>query len=127
MSNSAIGSSRDVASAREGIRTQQCKACPWRVSTKPALDIPGGYSEARHRALARTIATPGVLHAGPVIAMACHESPVGAEQACVGWLAHQLGPGHNLALRMLACDGRFGDVRTDGPQHARFEDTLNVR
>jgi hypothetical protein len=56
--------------------------------------------------------------------MACHESPVGAEQPCVGWVINQLGPGNNIALRLLALDGRFKHVRTDGPQHLRFEDTL---
>jgi hypothetical protein len=56
--------------------------------------------------------------------MACHESRNGAEYACVGWVANQLGPGNNIALRLLATDGRFAKLRTIGPQHQRLEDTL---
>ncbi len=106
------------------VRNTQCKACPWRKGVKPAEDIPGGYCEIKHRNLKDTIATPGLVQLGPMRMMACHESPVGAEQPCVGWLINQLGPGNNIGLRMLAMDGRFKNVRTDGPQHRRFEDTL---
>jgi hypothetical protein len=57
--------------------------------------------------------------------MACHEAPTGAEQPCVGWLANQLGPGNNLALRMRVMFGQIdGNVVTVGPQHDVFEDTL---
>jgi hypothetical protein len=43
----------------------------------------------------------------------------------VGWLAHQLGPGNNIALRLAVMAGRIdGNVETVGPQHERFEDTL---
>ena len=111
-----------------GPRTRQCKACPWKVSTVPERDIPGGYSAARHHALAGTIAEPGALRAARGLrVMACHESPPGREQTCVGWLANQLGPGNNLAVRMAAMRGEFGaadELELDGPQHARFEDTL---
>lgn len=111
------------------IRNVQCDHCPWRKSTKPAEDIPGGYCESKHRNLAGTIAEPGSL-AGigrSMRAMACHESPVGEEAECVGWVLHQLGPGNNLALRMLAMDGRYKHLRVVGPQHERFEDTLPKR
>jgi Family of unknown function (DUF6283) len=106
------------------VRNTQCKACPWRKSTKPAKDIPGGYCARKHVGLAGTIAAPGVLSAEPLRVMACHESPVGREQPCAGWVIHQLGPGNNIALRILARDGRFARVRVDGPQHERLEDTL---
>jgi hypothetical protein len=111
------------------IRTQQCKACPWKKGVKPREDIPGGYCEKKHEALRDTIAEPGAITGlGPSIRMmACHESPVDHEQPCVGWVINQLGPGNNIALRMLARDGRFRELRVEGPQHDRFEDTLPKR
>ena len=106
--------------------TTQCKACPWKKSTKPERDIPGGYCEAKHAALKETIAEPGSLASlnGGIRMMACHESAIGSERPCVGWVLQQLGPGNNIALRMLARDGRFAEYRTVGPQHERLEDTL---
>lgn len=106
---------------------KQCKACPWKKSTNPTKDIPGGYDEERHKGLASTIAEPGSLNlSGPLKMMACHETPVGQEKPCIGWLAHQLGPGNNLGLRMMAIQGKLNPylpADTDGPQHERFEDT----
>jgi len=104
---------------------KQCAKCPWKTSTNPH-DIPNGYDQDKHRALSATIAAPGEFRFGAVMAvMACHQTPVGKELPCVGWLVHQLGPGNNLALR-LAVFGNLIDanVRTVGPQHERFEDTL---
>lgn len=108
---------------------KQCKACPWKKSTRPEKDIPGGYCETKHAALKSTIATPGELRLGSVPMMACHETAVGQERACVGWTLHQLGIGNNLALRMRAfADPKFraqiAAMRLDGPQHERLEDTL---
>ena len=104
---------------------RQCKACPWKVTTDPARDIPGGYNEARHRALKNTIAEPGLMvFTGSLHLMACHESAVGAEKACVGWLANQLGPGNNIGLRVAGMIGDLEDFELDGDQHERFEDTL---
>ena len=61
----------------------------------------------------------------PLRMMACHESAVGREMPCVGWLHQQLGVGNNLALRLAVMRGKVdGDVETVGPQHERFEDTL---
>ena len=103
---------------------KQCKKCPWLTSTNPR-DIPNGYCEAMHAQLRGTIAPEGTLTAGPLRMMACHESPVGKERPCVGWLAQQLGPGNNIALRLAVInkqvDGRFELI---GEQHERFEDTL---
>jgi len=109
------------------IHKKQCRACPWKKSTKPERDIPGGYCEKKHEALERTVAQPGVFPRSDTLhVFACHESPVGNEQACAGWVANQLGPGNNLALRMRAMADReaFKGIVLDGPQHERFEDTL---
>lgn len=104
----------------------QCHACPWKVSTNPH-DIPGGYSPEKHAALKSTIAEPGRLEfdAESIRMMTCHEYAVGAEKLCVGWVMNQLGPGNNIALRLKARAGRLDiNVRTVGPQHELFEDTL---
>ena len=109
------------------MRKNQCKACPWKVSTVPDQDIPSGYCRTKHAKLKSTIAKPGDLRGvmgGGLHVMACHESPVGAEQPCVGWLAHQLGRGNNIALRMQALDGRYNGLVLDGEQHETFEATL---
>jgi hypothetical protein len=54
--------------------------------------------------------------------MACHETH---EEPCVGWLAHQLGPGNNLGLRLAVSRGQISaDVVVDGDQHPNFESTL---
>jgi hypothetical protein len=106
---------------------KQCKKCPWKVSTDPR-EIPGGYCEAKHRELDSTVARPGDISGirGPVLrVMACHESPVGRELPCVGWLAHQLGVGNNIPLRLAVLSGRISaDVETVGPQHDSLEATL---
>lgn len=103
---------------------KQCKACPWKRSTVPARDIPNGYSRKKHKALKCTVATPGEPCAGPLKMMACHETPVGRERPCVGWVANQLGPGNNIALRMTALDGRFRDYETVGEQCETLEETV---
>lgn len=93
-------------------------------------EIPGGYSAEKHRGLKRTIAEPGSLAGllGELRMMACHETAGGSELPCVGWLAHQLGPGNNIALR-LKVHARIvdGNVETVGPQHGSFEETLPRR
>lgn len=119
--------------SKRSVRARQCKACPWKQATAPERDIPGGYSRALHRGLAGTIADPGSARGvgSPSLrVMACHESTPERPQTCVGWLVNQLGPGNNLALRVEAMAGRFGDlsrIELDGPQHERFEDTLPRR
>jgi len=104
---------------------KQCKACPWKVTTDPH-QIPNGYSREKHAALSCTIAKPGALAiGGPLRLMACHESPVGRERPCVGWLANQLGEGNNIALRLAVSTGRIkADFELDGEQHATLADTL---
>lgn len=106
------------------IRNKQCAKCPWKKSTNPH-DIPNGYTEEKHKKLRKTIAEPGEFRIKKTRhVMACHESPVGHEQYCVGWVLHQLGPGNNIALRIAALDGRFANLQLDGEQHETFEDTL---
>jgi hypothetical protein len=80
----------------------------------------------RHANLRNTIANETVpRRTGPLRMMACHETMPGKELPCVGWLAHQLGPGNNLTLRMLAMrDRSLTDFELVGEQHERFEDTL---
>lgn len=109
------------------VRKQQCSACPWKKTTVPDADIPGGYCVDKHRALRGTIAEPASLQqmvTPNLRMMACHESDPTDPYPCVGWLVHQLGPGNNLALRLRAMDGRFNDLQTVGPQHECIEDTL---
>jgi hypothetical protein len=103
----------------------QCHACPWKVSTNP-LEIPNGYCVTKHKEAKRTIAEPGEVRIGGELRlMACHESPVGREMPCVGWLMHQLGDGNNIALRLAVFSKRISaNVETVGEQHACLEDTL---
>lgn len=107
-------------------RVKQCAKCPWKVGTNPH-DIPQGYTEELHRALASTIAEPGVLPSGEGgrHVMACHESPPGEEAHCLGWLMHQINRGNDLEmrLRVMTCEN-IRHVQLDGPQHESFEDTL---
>jgi len=111
---------------RQGTTRRQCAKCPWKVDTDP-YEIPDGYCSIKHRGLKGTIAEPGSLVAlgGPMRIMACHESTVGRELPCVGWLDNQLGVGNNLPLRLAAA---LGHVDTDyelvGEQHKTFKDTL---
>lgn len=109
-------------------RLRQCQKCPWKVATDPR-EIPGGYREDLHHALACTIAEPGAYRpSGEMHLMACHEHAPGEEAHCVGWLMHQLGPGNNISLRIAAMDcENIRLVQLDGEHHERFEDTLPKR
>lgn len=103
---------------------KQCAKCPWKRGADPH-EIPNGYCEVKHRALAGTIAEPGAVVVGGLRLMACHDTPVGKELPCVGWLVNQLGVGNNIGLRFAVVKGRIdANVETVGPQHERFEDTL---
>jgi len=105
---------------------KQCKACPWRKDVVPERDIPNGYCKTRHENLKNTIARPGEIVFGALRVMACHDSPVGREEPCVGWVMHQLGPGNNIGLRMRALDGRYNNYETVGEQHTTLEATLGL-
>lgn len=105
-------------------RTEQCSKCPWKTSTNPH-EIPNGYSEEKHKNLSGTIAKEGdlsCLAGGPQRTMACHETH---DAHCIGWINHQIGPGNNIGLRMnlMSCSN-ISEMKTHGPQHERFEDTL---
>lgn len=105
-------------------RTAQCDKCPWRKDVDPH-DIPNGYSEDKHRALAGTIAAPGDFRSafgGKQHVMACHEM---YEAHCIGWLMHQVGQGNNIGMRiqMMSCENA-SKIRLRGEQHETFEDTL---
>lgn len=107
---------------------KQCDKCPWKVTTNP-YEIPGGYDVEKHRRLTNTIAEPGSIEffssTGPLRIMACHESDLGGEVPCVGWLMNQLGEGNNIALRYAVLRGKVdADVELVGEQHACLEDTL---
>ena len=105
-------------------REKQCEKCPWKTSTDPH-DIPHGYSEEAHCALEGTIARPGEFNIGGSLrVMACHESPVGKETECLGWLFNQLGSGNNIGLRILMSGYDLSRVELIGDQHETFEDTL---
>lgn len=104
-------------------RRRQCAKCPWRKDVDP-YDIPNGYSRDKHAKLTSTV-QPGFAGFGGMRVMACHESDVGAEKPCVGWMVNQLGDGNNLALRLAVIQGRIdGKVETVGDQHERLEDTV---
>lgn len=104
-------------------RTAQCAKCPWRKDVDPH-DIPNGYCETKHRALADTIAIEGDLSTlfGPLRMMACHELE---DAPCVGWVANQAGPGNNLGLRLRlhSCEN-VDRIRLVGEQHETFETPL---
>ena len=104
---------------------KQCKYCPWKVSTDPH-DIPNGYCPTKHAALKNTVAEPSALNfGGNLRMMACHESDVGSEEPCIGWLENQLGVGNNIALRLkMMMEPSLGHFEIDGEQHPTLEDTL---
>lgn len=101
---------------------KQCKKCPWRVDVDPH-DIPDGYCETKHAALEKTIAREIDL-SGNVNIMACHESPVGGETPCAGWLHNQIGVGNNIGARIWAMKNLTAPIKLVGEQHKYFEDTL---
>lgn len=107
---------------------RQCAKCPWKVGSDPN-EIPNGYDAKKHAALSGTIASPGELRIGGKLRIfACHDSDIGRELPCVGWLVNQLGVGNNIQLRLACSQGLVdGNVRAVGPQHERFEDTLPRR
>jgi hypothetical protein len=63
-----------------------------------------------------------VRNDAPLMVMACHETD---DAHCIGWLVNQIGPGHNIPLRiqMMSC-ANAEHIRLRGEQHETFEDTL---
>lgn len=107
------------------VKRRQCAKCPWKVSTNPH-EIPNGYNVDQHRGLTNTIANPGEPRfSSELRLMACHETKVGKELPCVGWLDNQINEGNNLRLRLAVIEGRYStDYELDGEQHASLEDTF---
>ncbi len=103
-------------------RTKQCALCPWRTDVDPH-DIPNGYCEIKHKALASTIAIPGDLSYDK--AMACHGSNSEDRMHCIGWLSNQIGAGNNIGLRrhLMNCENA-DQIELVGEQHETLEDTL---
>ncbi len=106
-------------------RRKQCAKCPWKVSVDPHR-IPNGYSVEMHEALKSTISDgPSLEFSAEFHVFGCHQSKVGAEIPCVGWMANQLGPGNNIALRLACASGNMdADFDLVGEQHQTFEETL---
>jgi hypothetical protein len=115
-----LSTRRPVSRASFG-RTKQCAACPWKKSTNPAEDIPGGYSAEKHRKLAS-------CGTDRDRAMACHESPRGEEQACVGWLLWAIGPGNRIDMRLAAINGIFdpSKLAVEGEQYDTIQEMLET-
>ena len=111
---------------RQGTTRRQCAKCPWKVGVDP-YEIPGGYCATKHKGLESTVAKEASLEGlGRLLhVMACHESTVGREIPCVGWIDNQLNEGNNLPLRLAVASGRVdANYELVGEQHKTFEDTL---
>ena len=76
-----------------------CPSCPWRVD-QHASTIPG-YDHEKACGLMNTVGEGDALR--PI--MACHDSPVGKERPCRGYLARE--GWSNLNARVLAARGRI--------------------
>lgn len=106
---------------------QPCPSCPWRVD-QHAQDIPN-FSLALAEGLAATC--PDHRGLGPAFGaplFACHQSKVGAEVHCAGWLA-KVGRTHPN-VRLSVVQGRLDPVhlapRPDWPQlHDDYGQVLN--
>jgi hypothetical protein len=102
---------------------RQCKSCPWRKATVASVDIPNGYCATKHERLRNTL---GTQIGEQLRIMACHKSDVGEESPCVGWLHNQLGPGNNIALRLVVLTSHrdWAKYKLLGEQVSDFEETL---
>lgn len=82
-------------------RTFPCRTCPWRrSSTVGGADIPG-FNIEMMRGLASTVGEGDAIR--PI--MACHYSPCGGEEPCVGYLARH--GWSNLAVRLMVMRERI--------------------
>lgn len=91
----------------------QCDECPWRS------DVPTGkFPPERYAALADTCRQGWP----PQAIFACHKTPEGREQACVGYL---LRNGlNNIAVRIAASQARFDPkaLEARGPLYESFRE-----
>jgi hypothetical protein len=83
-----------------------CAECPFRRDTQP-----GQFPACRYDALRETVGQRGAEVGLDAPLFACHKSPEGREEACVGWLA-VCGVEH-LGVRLAVITGRLepGDLR----------------
>lgn len=103
-----------------------CPGCPWRVG-KDATDIPH-FSMAKAESLAKT--SPCEKGYGPSFTddmFACHQSKVGEEFACAGWLA-SVGHAHPR-VRLALMQGRLPESALapgkDWPElHSTFQEVI---
>lgn len=99
--------------------TKTCGECPWR------RDAPVGlFPPERFQKLRSTVPPPGEDGLLPIFA--CHKSPAGEEQACVGYL---LVVGYaNIAVRLAAVRNAFvmEELTSDGPLFDSYDQVLEV-
>lgn len=99
-----------------------CGSCPWRVGSHPDR-IPGfGLDQAE--ALACTVGDDDAFRK----VMACHASPEGGEEPCVGYVAVE--GVSNLAVRLMAATGvlplgAIQDACADLDLYGSFGDMLD--
>ncbi|HXE51207.1 MAG TPA: DUF6283 family protein [Ramlibacter sp.] len=89
----------------------QCDECPWR------RDVPtGNFPPERYAALANSC-RQGYP---PAPMFACHKTPEGKEQACVGYLLRN--GTNNIAVRIAAAEGRvkLRALQVRGPLYDGF-------
>lgn len=91
----------------------QCNECPWRTD----VDV-GRFPPERYAALTNSCRQG--WPPGPIFA--CHKTPEGKEQACVGYLLRN--GTNNIAVRMAASQGRLSlaDLKATGPLYDGFRD-----
>jgi hypothetical protein len=102
------------------VLAQPCPSCPWRLD-QTAQDIPG-FSLEKARDLAATC--PDARGHGPDFGakvFACHQSKLGGEFPCAGWLAKV---GHCHPMVRLACiQGKVPeDALAPGPEWPQLHD-----
>ena len=95
---------------------RQCRTCPWRADVDPR-DIGEGYGHVDPTMLALMTAEGHRSLVHPSGVATCHAAADDARLPCVGWLAHQLGPGGNLGVRLRVIRGQIdANIETVGPQ-----------
>ena len=90
-------------------RRRPCAECPWRRDVAP-----GQFTRERFDALADTAGSPGEEAPLGAPMFACHKSPVGAEDACAGWLA--VSGVEHMGVRLAIASGRLDPQVLDAPE-----------
>lgn len=107
-------------------RTKQCANCPWKKSTKHEdIDRREGFDVEYYKSVRDDfVSRPGFIgmsqdHDN----MGCHKHPDEDDVPCIGWLAHEVGPGNNIGLRLwLTQFENSWDIETVGEQHKSIYD-----